>query len=84
MVAMRGFTTAIAIDRAPPEAGQVGGIAVGFDGVGGDAILSLSLRHSDGTMLIASLTPAGFDRLIGMADDAMAAGDANAVRATVQ
>ncbi|WP_454280228.1 hypothetical protein [Sphingomonas sp. Marseille-Q8236] len=84
MVPMRGFTAAIAQDRVAAHAGQVGGIAVGFDGVGDDAIVSLSLRHSDGTMLVASLSMAGLDRLLGMVADMMTSGDASAVRGTVQ
>lgn len=84
MVPMRGFTAAIAQERAAPHAGQVGAIAVGFEGVGDDAIVSLSLRHGDGTMLVASLSMAGLDRLLGMVADMMTSGDASAVRGTVQ
>ncbi|MDQ1229297.1 hypothetical protein [Sphingomonas sp. SORGH_AS_0879] len=84
MVPMRGFTAAIAQDRAAPQAGQVGGIAVGFDGVGDEAIVSLSLRHSDGTMLVASLSVAGVNRLLGLVADAMSAPDPRAVRGTLQ
>lgn len=84
MVAMRGFTAAIAQERAAPHAGQVGAIAVGYDGAGDDAIVSLSLRHSDGTMLVASLSVAGLDRLLGMVADAMAAGGDGAAWGTVQ
>ncbi|WP_343526925.1 hypothetical protein [Sphingomonas sp.] len=84
MVPMRGFTAAIAQDRAAPQAGQVGGIAVGFDGVGDDAIVSLSLRHSDGTMLVASLSMAGLDRLLGLVADVMTATEPLAVRGTLQ
>lgn len=84
MVPMRGFTAAIAQERAAPHVGQVGAIAVGFDGVGGDAIVSLSLRHGDGTMLVAALSIAGLDRLLGMVADAMAGRGETAVRGTVQ
>lgn len=84
MVAMRGFTTAIAQERAAPHAGQVGAIAVGFDGIGDDAVVSLSLRHSDGTMLVASLSVAGLDRLLGMVADAMTGRGDGAARGTVQ
>lgn len=84
MVPMRGFTAAIAQERAAPHAGQVGAIAVGFDGIGDDAIVSLSLRHGDGTMLVASLSIAGLDRLLGMVADAMAGRGDAAIRGTVQ
>lgn len=84
MVAMRGFTTAIAQERAAPHSGQVGATAVGFDGVGDDAVVSLSLRHSDGTMLVASLSVAGLDRLLGMVADAMTGTDATPAWGTMQ
>lgn len=84
MVPMRGFTAAVAQDRAAPGAGQVGGIAVGFDDAGADSIVSLSLRHSDGTMLVASLSIAGLDRLLGMVADMMTGGHGSAERGTVQ
>lgn len=84
MVPMRGFTAAVAQDRAAPGAAQVGGIAVGFDGTGDDAIVSLSLRHSDGTMLVASLSLAGLDRLAGLMADLMTGAAAAGVRGTLQ
>lgn len=84
MIPMRGFTAAIAQDRAAPEAGQVGAIAIGFDGVSGDDIVSLSLRHSDGTMLVASLSLAGLDRLVGIVADMVSGAAASGVRGTVQ
>lgn len=59
--ALRGFTCAVA--HVDPSVRQSAGLATGLDDDGADIRVALSLRHADGTMMVAYLTEDGVQRL---------------------
>lgn len=63
IVPMRGFAAAIERRAADPRLVGTAAIAVGVDEEGGRHDLVLSLRHADGTTLVATLSDEGAGRL---------------------
>jgi len=63
---MRGFTAAVAREQTPAPQLQASGIAVGADGAGADRVISIALRHADGTVLVANLSEDAIHRLAFM------------------